>query len=586
MMINSSNTQRLLIIAASCVALLPCVATAQAPQPSEAVGRAEAAQASPQGAINGRVVSDSGNAVEGASVFLRMAGPNRSTHTAFTDEEGRFNVEGLAAGQYHVLVLAPGYVMAERPAEERQETLYRPGDTADITLYKGGVITGAVTDARGEPVVGTNVRAIRVRDALGKSVAADTSSHEGQTDDRGVYRLYGLAAGSYLVAAGGAARFRTSPDPYRFDAPTFYPSGTRDGAAEVRVDLGLEAKGIDVRYRGGTGYALSGTVSGLPAGATIWLTLNYSGTNVTFANATATRRDEQQSFAFYGVPEGEYTLQALGAHFASQSSAFATRQVTVKGADVTGLNISLVLHGSIAGRIRLEKNKHAGQGCQGGADGSTSAIVLTARRDEKAQGRAPQSPTPVPAISDRTDEAGEFFLRGLEGGLYRLETQVPSKEFYVGSITFHTTVAPQASKPADAAREGLAVKSGEKIEGVTVTLFDGAASLQGRVTAQSNAPAPTRLYLVPAEREAADDVLRYAEAAIAADGSFALTNLAPGRYRVFTRATPGGSDAQTLRPAAWDAEGRVRLRREAEAANVSLELRPCQQVQGYAIRQP
>ena len=37
-------------------------------------------------------------------------------------------------------------------------------------------------------------------------------------------------------------------------------------------------------------------------------------------------------------------------------------------------------------------------------------------------------------------------------------------------------------------------------------------------------------------------------------------------------------------PAAWDAGSRAKLRREAEAANTSVELQPCQRLSDYSLR--
>jgi len=45
-------------------------------------------------------------------------------------------------------------------------------------------------------------------------------------------------------------------------------------------------------------------------------------------------------------------------------------------------------------------------------------------------------------------------------------------------------------------------------------------------------------YLVPAEREKAEDILRFFAAQVNADGSFALTNLPPGRYLVIAKPAP------------------------------------------------
>jgi hypothetical protein len=90
--------------------------------------------------------------------------------------------------------------------------------------------------------------------------------------------------------------------------------------------------------------------------------------------------------------------------------------------------------------------------------------------------------------------------------------------------------------------------------------------------------------MVPADREQANDVLRYSETTITSDGSFAFSNIAPGRYLIVSRVesraeTPG----TTPRPAAGDPTVRAKLRQEAEAAKVVVDLKPCQRLKDYAL---
>src|ERR1041385_5113287 len=554
-MTPSSGIARLLILSAYVAVLLsgkalprgsarPCLDQTPAARSVRSVRYDEPTPGYRTGSITGRVLTDSGRPLAGAAVDVRRTGPNQTILTVMTDDEGRFVTEELQAGGYLITVSAPGYVSLNRTPDHIESAVYRPGDSVTITLFKGGVITGKVTDVRGAPVVALSVRAIRVHDTDGEPVLASSSLYEGQTDDRGVYRIYGLVPGAYIVAAGGASLPRRTTNLYEYDAPSFYPSGTRDAAAEVAVELGAEVSGIDVRYRGEPGYAISGAATGLPAGSTLMFTLNYAGSNVTLASTMAASKNEKQTFAFYGIPEGEYNLVALGAHHASHASALAVRHIVVKGSDVTALTISLTQLGSISGRIQFEHNTAAGQACQAGTDATPTAIPLWARLDEKkGSGKTPQDTALQGAGSDVSNESGEFALTNLVSGLYRGESQLPAKELYVRSITYMPGVPASGSKGSlDVARNGLMVKPGEKINGVSVTLTDGAAALQGSVTAKENLSAQTRIYLVPAEREAADEVLRYAEAPLAADGTFALTNLAPGRYWILARRTLGQAD--------------------------------------------
>src|SRR5437762_12417174 len=114
-----------------------------------------------------------------------------------------------------------------------------------------GVITGTVTTLEGEALVGVRVLAVRVRDGEGRLLRGTgaATSRPRRTDDRGVYRLFGLQSGSYLIQVGGGSLSYYPAFGYQGDAATYHPSATRDAAVEVVVRAGDEIRGIDVRYR-------------------------------------------------------------------------------------------------------------------------------------------------------------------------------------------------------------------------------------------------------------------------------------------------------------------------------------------------
>ena len=111
--------------------------------------------------------------------------------------------------------------------------------------------------------------------------------------------------------------------------------------------------------------------------------------------------------------------------------------------------------------------------------------------------------------------------------------------------------------------------------------------MQGRVivTPEGTAfPADLHVHLVPADCEQANDVLRYSETMIMSDGSFAFSNIAPGRYFIVSRVEPGAETPGTSpRPSAWDPTARAKLRQEAEAAKVVVDLKPCERLKDYAL---
>jgi hypothetical protein len=88
-----------------------------------------------------------------------------------------------------------------------------------------------------------------------------------------------------------------------------------------------------------------------------------------------------------------------------------------------------------------------------------------------------------------------------------------------------------------------------------------------------------RLHLIPADPKAAEDVLRYSETIVRSEGAFAFNNIAPGKYRLLTRIVPDDEPIDRAPfPAAWDANERAKLRKEAEAMGVEIELKSCQRI--------
>jgi hypothetical protein len=91
--------------------------------------------------------------------------------------------------------------------------------------------------------------------------------------------------------------------------------------------------------------------------------------------------------------------------------------------------------------------------------------------------------------------------------------------------------------------------------------------------------------LIPAESAAADDVLRYAEAAVGSDGGFGFKHIPPGKYLLSAR-QPAEKEVNDgrFRPLAWDAIERAKLRREAVAAKNEIELKVCERVKDHLLK--
>ncbi|HKQ73241.1 MAG TPA: hypothetical protein VJ810_05900 [Blastocatellia bacterium] len=198
---------------------------------------------------------------------------------------------------------------------------------------------------------------------------------------------------------------------------------------------------------------------------------------------------------------------------------------------------------------------------------------------------------PQPGANSATERSatpsqqGDFRIRHLNAGRYRFDLQLPSEVWYVQSIS---QLNAQTKRTVDLARSGLAVKSGEKIKDVTITIASGGAGLKGKAKATEGRklPANLRVHLIPAEKESADDVLRYFEIKTSDDGAFAFKHVAPGKYLLMARASTDDSqnDSKGAIPVAWDNAERLKLRRAAEALNVIVEFQPCQRIKDYELK--
>src|SRR5262245_14942792 len=546
--------------------------------------------------ITGRVIAD-GRPVAGAQVVVNpVVGKlfDDQDQTSASDEDGAFKVTGLSPGAYFLSTRMPGYVASsDSSGDSSGARLYRIGENVAITLIKGGVITGRVTDEFGEPMVGARVTAFRVRTLEGRpdldSNVMDASDSGRETDDRGVYRIFGLEPGIYVVSLNGLPFSAPGLAQPRNEPPVYHPSSTRNAAAEITVISGGETSGVDIRHRAMRGHSIGGAVSGATEGRGIINAVSVMLLRAADRQpvAAATMLTGEKNFSLRGVEDGEYDLVALRFTEDMDFSASVPRRLTIRGADISGIDVKLLKLSSIEGRVAIEPSKQR-DACKSEEDFSIGEILLTARSDEK-------NPSPFAALASleapmgvgRTapGDDGAFMLKNIEPGRVRVETDLPGETWYLRAITQKVSAA---AKPVDASLNGVDVKSGEKVSGVELTITEGAASLKGKIVpANENAKLSRRIrvHLIPAEMTAANEALRYYETIANNDGSFDLKNLAPGKYLLHLRAAEESeSSASPDRPIAWDAIERAKLRREAEAVKNEIELQPCGRVKDYVLR--
>src|SRR5262245_22330140 len=348
------------------------------------------------GEITGRVVTEDGAGMPNVTVYLNPVATDRrpttvaSQNRTATDEDGNFKFTGLAPRVYSVVAFSTkGYVPRPVPISERGDVGYhRVGANVTITMIKGGAITGRVTNAMGEPLISVQVNAMMARDAEGNPVRGG-GGRPRFTDDRGVYRIYGLPPGTYVVFTRNITT-GPYPSPYDLDAPTFHPSSTRVTATEVTVSSGGEVSGVDIRYRGDTGHVVSGTVTGGGGSPSPYGSISVSLTSVEggayFEAYNIVRRDDGATgFAINGVPDGAYEIAARRGGYNNEEQPFAStpRPIVVRGSDVGGVELKLLPLGSIAGKFTLEA---APAVCETKRKWSLEEALLALRLEAKPDG--------------------------------------------------------------------------------------------------------------------------------------------------------------------------------------------------------
>src|SRR4030095_1949837 len=129
------------------------------------------------GSISGRVITEDGQPIPHAKVSIMGVGGITRMMSGrpeiLTDEKGEFQADSLDAAPYSMSVTAPGYVLI--PNEKAGGAGGIPamkyvhiGESVTFQMIRGGVITGRVPSASGEPVIGISIETKRVRDENGR----------------------------------------------------------------------------------------------------------------------------------------------------------------------------------------------------------------------------------------------------------------------------------------------------------------------------------------------------------------------------------------------------------------------------------
>jgi hypothetical protein len=370
------------------------------------------------------------------AIVALSGGPLALSLNAITDDEGRFEIADVPGGRFTISASRASYVTiaygASAPGRVGVPLVVEAGQRLTgirLLLARGAAIAGTVRDTDGEPMPGALV-------GLAKRSGADLVRLPltAETDDRGGYRLFGLAAGEYFVVARtplvpmvGQLQVASSneidralqelarggrglgvpgvPRPLAAGeravamTPVWYPSATsNEDATPISLRTGEERTGADITMRLLPVTRVEGAVSllGGPAGhdwpANVTVRLYPASVGVVApALLESPSRANGGRFRYGSVTPGTYFVVAetLSAGMASQMAdvlraqgsvppradyLWATDTVVTSGTDVTGVTLALAPGLRMRGRIAIDST--AGQR----PDVSTARVGITATR--------------------------------------------------------------------------------------------------------------------------------------------------------------------------------------------------------------
>ncbi|HWB30507.1 MAG TPA: carboxypeptidase-like regulatory domain-containing protein [Vicinamibacterales bacterium] len=567
-----------LCVAAAC--LLSIASLAAAPQDS--TRDLPPMSATGSGAIGGVVTSDAQGAPPVRRALVTLSGNGASGRT-MTDDAGRFVFDELPAGRYTVTVAKAAFVTTYYGSPRAGRGPGTPIPLADgqrvttlaVTLTRGAVIEGTLRDGMGTPLSSGQVRVQQVAFVNGERTFINVPGilPWATTDDRGVYRIYGLPPGEYVVSAtgGGAgvahvvtseeleeanrlARSRNAaasrpvvaprPQPSFARVTTFHPDAAAPAQARaIALRAGEERAGVDIASQIARVSRIAGVVigeRGNPERAGLIGIVNLT-TGSLYSSAGAVRADADGRFATPPMPAGRYQFFGRAAVPATPDGplhdSWLSADVELGETDVSGVVLSFQPGATIAGRVALD-------GANTQSFTRDRARVSLASVDSIANDAMP--PAPVSIGAD-----GTFRFASVAPGRYRLAL---SGLGAWAAVTALRDGRNWLDEPID-------LNAGEAVRDVVVALTDRATEITGTLFDQLGRPAPEYAVVVypvdPALRAGAPrrstGLVR-----LGTDGSYAITGLPAGEY--FLAAVTELDPAQLNDPAFLDAMSAAAIR--------------------------
>jgi hypothetical protein len=539
--------------------------------------------------IRGRLVTDTDPPQPIARAIVTLSGDLPANRGAITDEDGRFAFAQLPQGRFTVAAIKPAYLSAAfgaaRPGRPGTAIVLAGDEQRDIVIRmaRGAVLTGTVTDRNGRPVPFIQVSAVRA------VAAPNPETITSSTDDRGLYRIFGLMPGEYVVRAtpraGGAIGVRSGAEldaliaqltarkgaPATFDqnrprptpvpdapvvasAPTYFPgTSARENASSIAVKAGEERGGLDFQLSFVRTTTVEGTVSG-PSQNIVAVQLSFSSSTQVNAQGNTTAVLVQRpsasdpSFKYTGVSPGRYrimgrvernqttappALPPMGVVMSGSGSLagpvgdflYGIADIDIDGQDVVHVGIDLQPGSTLTGRLSFDASAHPEPGDVGKIRINLAPVNGTSYSVTNGTIYGNMLSVVAPA-QFRPD--GTFAISSIGPGTYKVNVELPN------DLSGVWTLRSALADGRDVLDLPLEIQTGQNVENVVLAFSDRKTRLTG--TLQTAAATPATDYFVvvfPVNQQLwRAGARRISSTRPASNGNYAFNDLPGGEYYI------------------------------------------------------
>ena len=479
----------------------------------------------PRGTVSGRVTIKDKPAA-GVTVGLRqppgIGSPMEKFYRGITDLEGVYRITNVPPGTYEIFPSAPAYVATEANTPRGKNVIVAEDENVEdinFSLVRGGVITGKITDADGRPLIQQQVFLYRAGDFAQQPRQVYAASNQ-QTDDRGVYRFFGLAAGRYKVASGrgddtyGVNYYQPTRVIYK---QVFHPNETdqaratiievREGSEAANVDITL---GTPVQTFTVTGRVIDGEKNA-PVPNIRFAFQRRAGERFEYVESQAVS-NLRGDFIAEGLVPGKYGIILFG----NQNSELRVESLMfdIVDADLADLTVRLLKGSSVSGILVLEPN-------------DAKAFAKLTEFQLRGYVTAPEGEASVGASTGSPiGPDGSFRLHGLAPGQLNLWLTAQMgfsqpKGFTLARVEHNGVVLGR----------GIEIKGGDQLTGVRVVVAYGTASIHGVVKVE-NGPLPESARMVARLFRPGTPSTPVASSPVDARGQFLMEGVPAGAYEL------------------------------------------------------